>query len=510
MRYKLAQVILAVSVISQPTLYQANAQSPPAGSYTKNCGRMAVNGPLLTAVCTSDGRMGPVQVWPMFSLVGYSRCIGDIAFVNGKLSCNLPPPPEGTLEQSNVVQYQAPVNITFPTQFGGTPNITLSWFHFCGGSSCRKWKPIPYTAIVSADPIVTTRGFTLTGPQGWWPVAWAAVGPALGHAQLTAKYLILSIIYAPPGGPKGTNMIDYQHSNTQGTSTSISHSFNQDYSISFEGQGGFFGADAGGGLGFDYSHDVTNKDSLNVEISKTGGLRAQGAETEDGIHNDDDDIILVVNPTIDVRVGTSVLLWSLTANSPPPVRVSVAWLKDPTRFQKDAPGVKSYLEKQGITEKDYPEIWQHDLLAIPSSVPDPKRYEPSSQFQYSPPAPCDSTPVATRVGFERKSTSTTEKTVTDRYQVDVTHFDQFGANAGVDLKGKLTETGKWTWTTSTSNSNATTQVDTISMSVGGPHCGWPGSPLIRAYLDKVYGTYAFREVQGEALSLLRCPRAVHI
>lgn len=91
MRYKLAQVILAVSVISQPTLYQANAQSPPAGSYTKNCGRMAVNGPLLTAVCTSDGRMGPVQVWPMFSLVGYSRCIGDIAFVNGKLSCNLPP-----------------------------------------------------------------------------------------------------------------------------------------------------------------------------------------------------------------------------------------------------------------------------------------------------------------------------------------------------------------------------------------------------------------------------------
>ena len=37
------------------------------------------------------------------------------------------------------------------------------------------------------------------------------------------------------------------------------------------------------------------------------------------------------------------------------------------------------------------------------------------------------------------------------------------------------------------------------MSVGGPHCGWPGSPLIRAYLDKVYGTYAFREVQGEAL-----------
>jgi hypothetical protein len=31
------------------------------------------------------------------------------------------------------------------------------------------------------------------------------------------------------------------------------------------------------------------------------------------------------------------------------------------------------------------------------------------------------------------------------------------------------------------------------MSVGGPSCGYSGAPFIRAYYDKIYRTYAFRE-----------------
>jgi hypothetical protein len=326
---------------------------------------------------------------------------------------------------------------------------------------------------------------------------WIAVGPPLGSVKITPKYLVLSIIYAPPGGPKGTNTINYQHSNTQGTSTSISHSFKQAYSVTIEGSGGFLGANAGGDLGFSYSRDVTNKDSLAIDISTTTSIRAQGPDTEDGINNDNDSIILAVNPAIDVKVGKEFLLLSMVSNSPPPIRLSVAWLKNPSEFKKDAPGVKGYLDALGITEDEYSAIWHHDALAIPNSIPDPGRYAPSSTFMYSPPTPCEGTPQASLVAFDRKTTSTSEQTVTDQYEVDLAHFDKIGADAGAaEFKGKLTESGKWTWTTQASKSNSGSQLDTISMGVGGPHCGWPGSPVIQAYFDKVYGTYAFREVQG--------------
>jgi hypothetical protein len=330
--------------------------------------------------------------------------------------------------------------------------------------------------------------------------SWIAVGHGPLKGRITPKYLILSVIYAPPGGPKGTNTIEYQQSNTSGTQSSVTKSFKQNYSVSWEGSGGFLGANAGGSLGFEYSHTVTDKDSLSLEISKTTSIIARGAEGGDGVNNDYDEIIIEPNPAVDIEAGMSSATMSLVDQSPAPVRVSVAWLKDPADFQKQASPTKRYLTGYGITEADYSEILQHDPLATGMSIPDPKRYEPSIQFMYSPPQPCDKAPITEKVTFTRKAGSGHAETMADQYSVDLSHFDRFGDSAATaELQSKLTENAKWTWTTETPQSTDHTQLESITMSVGGPPCGTKTSPLMQAYLDKDYGTYAFREVQGNVV-----------
>jgi hypothetical protein len=307
------------------------------------------------------------------------------------------------------------------------------------------------------------------------------------------------VLYAPPGGPKGTNAIEYQQTNTAGTSNSVSKSFRQEYSVVFEGSGGAMGGGAGDKMGFQHSHTKTDKDSFSLEISKTKSIIVRGHEGGDGVNNDDDEIIIAPKPGIDVNVGISSAVLSLDENGPPPARIKVEWLKYPAKFQEDAPGLKAYLESQDITESDYPDIWKHDPLAQDGSVPDPKRYEASSQFMYSPTTDCKGigAPDTTRVTFSRKSTQVTEEIIADQYSVDLTHIDDFGFNAGIGhINTKLARSGRWTWTTQTSHSDSQAKIDTVSMSVGGPPCGSRTFPSMQAYLDKVYGTYAFRKPEG--------------
>jgi hypothetical protein len=159
--------------------------------------------------------------------------------------------------------------------------------------------------------------------------------------------------------------------------------------------------------------------------------------------------------------------------------------------------VWAYIEKYGITEQDYKDILKSDPLATGLVDPDLKRYQPSTQFMYTPPSPCDSTPDVQNVTFTTKNVSSSEQVATDTYSVDVSHYDAIGADAAVgELKGRLTENGKWTWQTQTSQGSSQSNSNGVSMSVGGPPCHSNKPPLMQAYLDKVYGTYAFREVQG--------------
>jgi hypothetical protein len=243
--------------------------------------------------------------------------------------------------------------IAFPSVFADVPSLLI----FEDEVPMPLKGPPPQNFLTPGAPMhninpktVTKDGFTITklsnltngGRDYTYSGSWVAAGPGPLAARIVPKYIVLSVLYAPPGGPKGTNSIVYSQENTAGTSNSVSKSFTQGYSVSFEGSGGFFGADAGGGLGFSYSHEDSDKESFELEISKSSSISVHGYEGGDGVNNDYDEIVILPNPPIDIQLGIHDVLWTVAGNAPLPTRISVAWLKDPTLFQNDAPGVGVY------------------------------------------------------------------------------------------------------------------------------------------------------------------------
>lgn len=86
--------------------------------------------------------------------------------------------------------------VNFPKQFGGTPNVVVTG---CAQKECM------------GPDVLTLQG---VDPQGFTPVTniasryllarpvsgnWIAVGPLLVAGTAIPKYLVLTVIYAPPG-----------------------------------------------------------------------------------------------------------------------------------------------------------------------------------------------------------------------------------------------------------------------------------------------------------------------
>jgi hypothetical protein len=356
-------------------------------------------------------------------------------------------------------------------------NITPEGFKFAQGSGINEPEPVP----------------------GIYSGSWIAVGPPQVNASVTPKYLVLTIIYAPPGmkGPKGTGTITYQEGTTVGTVTSASKSFKQAYDVSANVSGGYFGAGGGDDLSVGYSKTVSDKQSLDIKVSQTGGLKGQGSDSENGVNNDNYAIYLALNPKVNLQLAPSLVQWTFADPASFVVtHVFVAWLKNPTLFQTEAPSVKKLLQDNGITEQDYPDILKQDPLAG-GVTPHADRYVLQTSFDYVPPHPCDIPPLTTTLTFQRQQTSSTEHAVQDDYDVALTHSDRvsFGSSTnGVDLTIK--ESGKWTWTNQSASGNSTSTTNTATLAAGGPSCGYSGATRINVLFDKIYATYAFREDTG--------------
>ena len=424
---------------------------------------------------------------------------------NGSWSCQYPivVPPS---------QYTCPT-VLFPKAFGIAPNVTFVNTSTSGGGRGVKFTVTAegFTPIVDRpEPPCTNKMVGRPGhggrvtcvpfggafPAGGASGDWIAVGPPLVNATVTPKYLVLTIIYAPPGmhGPKGTGTITYQQGSSVGTTTSASTSFKQAYTVSASADAGFFGSGGSNELTVGYSRSVTDKQSLDIKVSQTGGLKGQGSDMENGVDNDNDAIYLALSPKVNLQLAPSLVQWTFASPKDFVVtHVFVAWLKNPSLFQTEAPSIKRLLLDNGITEQDYADILKRDPLATVVAPP-PDRYELRSSFDYVPPHPCDIQPLTTTLTFQREQTSTSEHAVTDEYDVGITHQDNVGfgsSDDGVTLTLKLS--GKWTWTNESSVAHSSSTTDTASLAAGGPSCGYNGATRINAYFDKVYGTYAFRE-----------------
>jgi hypothetical protein len=389
----------------------------------------------------------------------------------------------------------SPADVSFTSEFGNTPQVSIG----CIAGACGLGDPMAVSNVTTLGfrVTVTAQGFPADGSPVSLTIYWTATGVVLEEGSATANYMVLTVLYAPPGaaGGKISSSVNYTSASIAGTTVSSDQTFKDEQSVSVEisETGGLGGA----GGGFEVAQSTTDSQSLQIKNSATHIL-SQGGPSLDGINHDHDEIWLLLKPTINIAVSSFTTRWSLAAADAKATLqyVYVGWLNG---HETMPPQVLTFLQGAGITPQDYPIIMAHDPFATGSSM-DPNRFLPEgSTYPYEPPlTPNDPVPQQTLIlGTDKITTSGTS--VEDSYGV------QMSVNGGVNFldlfSAKITAKGTWTWTNKSTNTTSTETSSAATAVVGGPAYGYTGGSLIEIYYDTIYNTFAFVQQSANANSV---------
>ena len=342
-------------------------------------------------------------------------------------------------------------------------------------------------------------------------------GPPTETGTVHLKYKILTVVYAPPGtrGGSSGSSVSYGSGSTTGTTTTNSHSFKQDFSVtasaSFSPVEALGGGGASGGVSYEYTHNGTQADAIDLKKSTTTTISASGPAI-DGIDHDRDQIWLWLGPVATVSITGKLVQWTFGNSGTTDVQyVYAGHLKDPSKIP---PGVLAALQRAGITPQDYAEILKADPLAQclpPVLQPAALAFRPLpggpgqicrtpapaaprfvslyTTFPYEPPfAQGDPVPTV-KYEVDTSSTPTSTQTTESSNKLGITAEGSFGFTKV--FKVSLKTDDSWTWTDSSSTANSSGTMQAATVTVGGPAFGYAGPTDMAVYYDTIYKTFAF-------------------
>lgn len=382
--------------------------------------------------------------------------------------------------------------VTFPTPFGGVPAVIMTGcasFHL-GGTSANALVRQCFSAAAqnpTAQGFTPTRGVLGTDLRGTW-VAVGPLPPLTAAVTAMPKYLVLTVIYAPPGtnGGRSSSSVSYQAGSTTGVTTSSSQTFQVGTTVSTSLTTGLLG---GSGTSFSYSNSATDNQSFEVKKSTTTTI-TQAGPAQDGINHDEDEIWLLLTPKILLSLSSSPSAsWSFANTNAPIQYVHVGWLNGHTAMPS---GVASTLGSAGITSQDYADIISYDPLADGLTNPmSPRFTSANTTFPYEPPLQQGDAVPTVSLNISNSSTTTTGASTEKSYGVGLT-IATGGQGPVADLISmNLKDETKWTWTNKASQSTANATSQSATLTIGGPSFGYSGPSLIYVYYDNIYGTFAF-------------------
>ena len=370
-------------------------------------------------------------------------------------------------------------------------------------------------------------------------------GEGLGPCQATpsppvsgivfGKYLILTVVYAPPGttapqtttGEQSFSQVNYETDSTTGSTKTITKSVKQDYQLSDTLQ--CIVCDigiVGGGVSFDYTHNKTHQ-SIKTINKKTTSTITDLSPVEDAVDHNFDQICLLLRPKYDVTIIGTEVSWALDADQSASVvqYLYAGQLKDPSKI--DA-GILRELQAAGITPDDYQIMLTADPLAqclAPVAAQVQSQQPPVGRPPLPvPPAPC-LTPAPTLPRYVSANInipydpplSAGEPVPLNLYSLDTSDLQTYTDTIendyaiGVTLNGQLdflegfknTFTNQDTWTVQDINQTSRQygSEQKASVTMGGPAYGYTGLPNIDVYYDALYMTFAFvpNELSPDAL-----------
>jgi Domain of unknown function (DUF5050) len=309
------------------------------------------------------------------------------------------------------------------------------------------------------------------------------VEPPAAAGVLRPRYMVLTVVYAPPGtkGGQSNSTVEYGAGSSTGTKTSISSSFKAGVEVSAS-----VGNEVNGGSA-DFKFSKTSTDSSSFEVKKNQGsaIKALGPG-KDGINHDEDQIYLWLNPEIVAAIDTQNDLnftVGVDGASMKITYVHAGWLKNPASMP---PGQQQLLSAAGLTASDFATILALDPFANGATAIDSNRYLPTTfSFPYLPPfSASDSVPT---LSYNQQNTLTyvSGHSVQTEYEVAVT------AMAGIKDKFGLKSTSTLTWTCASSTETTNESTQSASVTVGGPAFGYTGPTDVEVYWDTMFNSFMF-------------------
>jgi hypothetical protein len=347
------------------------------------------------------------------------------------------------------------------------------------------------------------------------------------------KYLVLTVVYAPPGttappttsGEPSFSTVNYESDSSTGSTITNSSSFKSDYKVSVNVECKVCVLGPSGGASFEYTKNNTQTNAININ-KKTSSIITDSGPVENGVDHNFDQIWVLLNPKFDVTINGTQITWALDPDQSAGL-VQYLYAGQLNGSSQIPPGVLQDLQAVGITSADYQTILAADPLAqcvapvaaqvqsqqvrLPSPLPVPPapcltpaptapRYVPTNQnLPYDPPLAANNPVPLQTYSLDNSTISTQTNSYEYDYAVGMT------AGGGFDLSAVVNETltiqGTWTWTEINTTAAQTGTEQKSSLIMGGPTFGYTGPVNMDVYFDTVYQTFAFvpNELSPDAL-----------
>jgi hypothetical protein len=327
----------------------------------------------------------------------------------------------------------------------------------------------------------------------------AIVGINYTSGTVTPKFMVLTLLYAPPGSKGGTaSTVVYAESSSAGTEHSVTKLFTAGVSAGITA-----GISDSDHAGANWSASVSASGTNSVKITKTSStvFTQPGSKVTDGIDHGLDTFVLWVNPQITVTIDSlGNFNWVPTPFTDPQTgtalivtgNMSVSTLKDcislyeqitaGTGNNADLRNQLSIINPHNLTQLECESLLALNPL-LSTDAPDPLRYIPAEPagigYSYDNGS---GTVQAGSASISVQSQQQASISASAHYSVSATAQEDFltetiGASLGLKNSASLSAT------------NISTQ--SAQYTINPPSASYNQSETLYIYWDKIYKTFAF-------------------
>lgn len=317
---------------------------------------------------------------------------------------------------------------------------------------------------------------------------------------MNPKYMVLSVIYAPPGS---RSSVDYGTSTTLGTSTSATNAFSSSIGVKADvglSVGGSFSF--GTSSGWTLSTDTTTSLSINNTSSNNIIVPGPSAPFE-GIDHSLDVIVLWINPSILIKMTQdSAKTYTYVPDPrdtgytvPEILNIPVKWLRDPSTMPSN---VRARLERpwapgEGLSTADFQAILGADPFANSgtgmTTVPtDTGRFVQIGSISYLP-TPFGGQPITQTGSFVHQRITSSAASVSRSYTQSYTLSGGFAF--GNVIRATLASTTSVTLSDKATKMLTNSSQESARYSVTQPSSGYTGPVTLKVYQDNIYGSFVF-------------------